>query len=56
MGTIDTDRLLLPLADNGGPTQTLALGTGSPAIDTGNNEANLTNHCRLVREARAVMP
>ena len=26
-----------PLADNGGPTQTLALLVGSPAIDTGNN-------------------
>ena len=26
-----------PLADNGGPTQTIALVTGSPAIDTGNN-------------------
>ena len=29
--------LLLPLADNGGPTQTMALGAGSPAINTGNN-------------------
>ena len=26
-----------PLADNGGPTQTIALVTGSPAIDKGSN-------------------
>ncbi len=31
----DTDPLLGPLQDNGGPTQTLALQTGSPAIDAG---------------------
>ncbi|MEX0800109.1 MAG: choice-of-anchor Q domain-containing protein [Dehalococcoidia bacterium] len=31
----DTDPLLGPLADNGGPTQTQALLTGSPAIDAG---------------------
>jgi beta-glucanase (GH16 family) len=29
-----TDALLEPLADNGGPTMTHALGAGSPAIDT----------------------
>ncbi len=29
------DPLLLPLADNGGPTQTMALSPGSPAIDAG---------------------
>ena len=39
--TLDADPLLLPLADNGGPTQTLALSAGSPAIDTGNNAAAL---------------
>ncbi len=35
-GTTDqsfTDALLGPLADNGGPTLTHALGAGSPAID-----------------------
>jgi hypothetical protein len=32
----DVDPLLAPLANNGGPTQTHALGIGSPAIDQGN--------------------
>ena len=32
---IDTDPLLGPLQDNGGPTVTHALSPGSPAIDTG---------------------
>ena len=34
-----TDAQLLALADNGGPTLTHALATGSPAIDGGNNES-----------------
>jgi len=34
-GNINLDPLLQPLADNGGFTMTHALGTGSPAIDTG---------------------
>lgn len=34
-----TDPLLLPLADNGGPTPTHALDIGSPAIDAGDNAA-----------------
>jgi hypothetical protein len=29
--------MLLPLADNGGPTRTHALRAGSPAEDAGNN-------------------
>jgi hypothetical protein len=29
------DPMLMPLADNGGPTQTMALSAGSPAIDAG---------------------
>ena len=37
-GNINTDPLLLPLADNGGFTQTHALGSGSSAIDAGNPE------------------
>lgn len=39
--TIRADPMLLPLADNGGSTQTHALAIGSPAIDRGNNEAGL---------------
>jgi hypothetical protein len=35
--TITLDPLLLPLAENGGPTLTHALAEGSPAIDAGNN-------------------
>jgi predicted outer membrane repeat protein len=34
---INTDPKLGPLADNGGPTQTMALQAGSPAIDAGTN-------------------
>ncbi len=34
---VQADPLLAPLADNGGLTQTHALGAGSPAIDAGNN-------------------
>jgi len=33
------DPLLMPLADNGGRSQTMALGASSPAIDAGNNSA-----------------
>jgi hypothetical protein len=44
--TIGGDPRLLALADNGGPTQTHALGPGSPAIDAGNNNASLTNDQR----------
>ena len=38
-GTVATplDPMLGPLANNGGPTQTMALLPGSPAIDAGNN-------------------
>jgi predicted outer membrane repeat protein len=32
------DPLLGPLADNGGPTKTMALGTGSPAIDAADSD------------------
>jgi hypothetical protein len=35
--TLTDDPLLQPLADNGGPTRTMALPEGSPAIDTGSN-------------------
>jgi hypothetical protein len=39
--TITADPLLQPLANNGGPTLTHALGDGSPAIDMGNDAAGL---------------
>ena len=35
--TLTGDPLLQPLANNGGPTPTLALSIGSPAIDVGSN-------------------
>jgi len=39
--TLSDDPALLPLAANGGPTATHALGADSPAIDTGNNASSL---------------
>lgn len=39
--TLGADPLLGPLADNGGPTRTHALLPSSPAVDAGNNLANL---------------
>jgi hypothetical protein len=39
-GTIHDDPLLGPLQNNGGLTETHALGEGSPALDAGNNDAN----------------
>jgi len=47
-GTITGDPLLGPLADNGGPTLTHALLSGSPAIDAGSNDkaAGLTTDQR----------
>ena len=44
--TLHDDPLLLPLADNGGPTWTMALEPASPAIDTGNDVANLATDQR----------
>jgi parallel beta-helix repeat protein len=40
-GASPIDPLLSALANNGGPTQTMALKAGSPAIDAGSNPANL---------------
>jgi hypothetical protein len=40
------DPLLGPLQDNGGPTQTMALRFGSPAIDRGSNPLNLATDQR----------
>ncbi|MGN6520217.1 MAG: choice-of-anchor Q domain-containing protein [Dokdonella sp.] len=44
--TIDADPLLFPLAWNGGPTRTRALGAGSPALDAGGNPAALVTDQR----------
>ncbi|HEY6985839.1 MAG TPA: choice-of-anchor Q domain-containing protein, partial [Rhodanobacteraceae bacterium] len=44
--TLTDDPLLLPLADNGGPTLTHALDPASIAIDTGSNPDNLDNDQR----------
>jgi hypothetical protein len=44
--TIKAAPMLLPLADNGGPTRTHALAAGSPAIDAGNNLAGLVTDQR----------
>jgi len=39
--TITDDPLLLPLADNGGPTMTHAFDMTSPALDAGSNPDSL---------------
>jgi len=44
--TITTEPRLLPLEDNGGPTQTHALIGDSPAVDAGNNLAGLATDQR----------
>jgi Right handed beta helix region len=44
--TLHSAPLLQPLAQNGGSTATHALAAGSPAIDHGNNAANLTTDQR----------
>ena len=50
--TITADPMLLPLANNGGPTWTHALSPGSPAIDAGNNSAVLATDQRGTGYAR----
>jgi hypothetical protein len=40
-GTLDADPRLAPLAWNGGPTRTHALGAGSPALDAGSDPDGL---------------
>jgi hypothetical protein len=44
--TLRSDPLLLPLADNGGPTWTMALAPGSPALDSGANPLDLATDQR----------
>lgn len=45
-GTLHDDPLLGPLADNGGPTRTHAIGPDSPALDAGNNMLPLSTDQR----------
>lgn len=45
-GTLNADPLLAPLANNGGPTWTMGLLAGSPAIDAGSNPSNFANDQR----------
>ncbi len=53
--TVSTDDPMLgPLANNGGPTMTHALLTGSPAIDFGNNAQGLATDQRGVSYSRVV--
>ena len=48
------DPLLLPLANNGGPTQTHAFRDGSPAFGNGSNPSGFTNDQRGNGFARTV--
>jgi len=45
----NTDPKLGPLQNNGGPTQTMALPSGSPAIDAGNPVGCTDNHGHLLK-------
>lgn len=45
-GTLNADPMLAPLANNGGPTQTMGLLAGSPALDAGSNPNAYTNDQR----------
>ncbi len=55
-GTLTGDPLLLPLANNGGPTLTHALSMGSPAIDAGSNPLALPTDQRGVGFRRVSGP
>jgi hypothetical protein len=46
---INTDPLLRPLADNGGPTKTHALKPGSPALDSGDRSGLNTDQRGFLR-------
>jgi hypothetical protein len=52
--TVRSDPQLAPLAENGGITRTHALSSTSPAIDAGNNAANLPFDQRSMWSARVV--
>jgi hypothetical protein len=53
---VDTDPLLGPLQNNGGPTQTQALLSGSPAIDAGNPSGCTDGNGHLLKTDQRGMP
>ena len=53
---INTNPLLAALASNGGPTQTMALNTGSPAIDTGSPNLAGIDICATVDQRGTARP
>ena len=53
---VNTNPLLGPLADNGGPTQTMALLPGSPAIDAGVAVAGVTTDQRGIARPQGTTP
>jgi len=52
----NTNPMLGPLQDNGGPTDTMALPSGSPAIDAGNPSGCRDNHGNLLKTDQRGMP
>jgi predicted outer membrane repeat protein len=52
----NTDPMLGPLQSNGGPTQTMALPSGSPAIDAGNPNGCTDARGRLLKTDQRGMP
>jgi hypothetical protein len=52
----NTDPNLGPLQDNGGPTKTMALLPGSPAIDTGNPDGCSDSQGNLLKSDQRGMP
>jgi hypothetical protein len=52
----NTDPMLGPLGNNGGPTQTMALLPGSPAIDSGNPSGCTDSLGNLLRTDQRGMP
>ena len=53
---VNTDPLLAPLADNGGPTLTQALLPGSPAIDAGVSVSGITTDQRGIPRPQGSAP
>jgi hypothetical protein len=52
----NTDPMIGPLQNNGGPTQTMALPSGSPAIDAGNPSGCTDGHGHLLRTDQRGQP